>query len=263
MFGIFRSPPGYTRGKLTSLLLPQKSFCSSIKYDFAHALTQIQRTSTEVSPPPPGANASATHSLALGVLPPSCPWRARVQSNCNRCFSSCLALYNMVAYDFNMAHTYSNINIHIIFHTKATGITIREEHLPRMFQYIRGIIQSISGHTYIVGGRPDHIHILLSLPVTQSVSELVRSIKSNTSKWIKAIHPEYQSFSWQEGYGVFSVSESNKSAVIDYIANQSAHHRRYTAQEEFERFLRKNGLQGVVSSLMGAENESNSHGEVV
>ena len=56
---------------------------------------------------------------------------------------------------------------------------------------------------------------------------------------------EYHYFSWQEGYGVFSVSESNKSAVIDYIANQQAHHRKYTAQEEFELFLLKNGLQAT------------------
>ena len=150
-------------------------------------------------------------------------------------------------HSLSMAHTYSNINLHIIFHTKSSGVTIREEHLPRMFQYIRGIIETVSGHPYMIGGRPDHIHVLLSLPVTQSVSEIVRTIKSNTSRWVKGLHAEYQHFSWQEGYGVFSVSESNKSAVVDYIANQQVHHRKYTAHEEFELFLRKNGLSSTPS----------------
>ena len=147
-----------------------------------------------------------------------------------------------------MAHTYTNINLHIIFHTKSTGCTIREEHLPRMFQYIRGVIQNMAGCTYMVGGRPDHIHILLSLPVTLCVSDLVRTIKSNTSRWIKDICPEYETFSWQEGYGAFSVSESNKSAVINYIAHQHEHHRKYSASEEFHLFLQRHGM-GTSESL--------------
>ena len=145
-------------------------------------------------------------------------------------------------HSFAMAHTYTNINLHIIFHIKSTGITIREEDLTRVFQYIRGVIQNKSGCTYIVGGRPDHIHILLSLPVTLCVSDLVRTIKSNTSRWIRDINPEYTNFAWQEGYGAFSVSESNRTAVINYIANQQEHHRKYTTQEEFTLFLRKHGF---------------------
>ena len=141
-----------------------------------------------------------------------------------------------------MAHTYTNINLHIIFHIKSSGCTILEEHLPRVFQYIRGIIQNMSGCAIMVGGRPDHIHILLSLPVTLCVSELIRTIKSNTSRWIKDIGPEYETFAWQEGYGAFSVSESNKSAVINYIAHQQEHHRKYSAREEFHQFLKKHGF---------------------
>lgn len=147
-----------------------------------------------------------------------------------------------ITYSLIMAHNYTNINLHIIFHTKSSAVTIREEHLSRMFQYIRGVILNMSGCVYMVGGRPDHIHILLSLPVTLRVSDLVRTIKSNTSRWIKEVSPEYNNFSWQEGYGAFSVSESNKSAVINYIAHQQVHHRKYSAQEEFKLFLQKHGF---------------------
>ena len=94
-----------------------------------------------------------------------------------------------------------------------------------------------------MGGRPDHIHILTTLPLTKSVSDFVREIKANTSRWIKGIDTKYHHFAWQEGYGVFSVSESNKASVINYILNQEEHHRQYSAQEEFNIFLCKHGLQ--------------------
>ena len=140
-----------------------------------------------------------------------------------------------------MGNSFTNINIHIIFRTKSSGLPIREEDLAEMFQYIGGIIRSLSGVAYMVGGRPDHIHILTSLPVAITVSELVRTIKSNSSKWIKDKHPAYQHFAWQEGYGAFSVSESNKQVVIDYISRQKAHHQKLTAQDEILIFMKKNG----------------------
>ena len=142
----------------------------------------------------------------------------------------------------NMGNSYININVHLIFHTKSNGCIIREDDLPRVFSYIGGLIRSLSGYAYMVGGRPDHIHILTTLPVSSRMSDFVRDIKSNTSKWIKGIDLYYKDFSWQEGYGAFSVSESNKDAVINYIANQEEHHRTRSAQEEFCNFLKKHGV---------------------
>ena len=71
-----------------------------------------------------------------------------------------------------MGNSFTNINIHIIFRTKSGGLQIREEDLAEMFQYIGGIIRSLFGVAYMVGGRPDHIHILTSLPVAITLSEL-------------------------------------------------------------------------------------------
>ncbi len=119
---------------------------------------------------------------------------------------------------------------------------MREEDLPEISRYIGGVIRSMSGHAYMVGGRPDHIHILTSLPVSVNISDFVRSIKANTSRWIKKSDSWYRDFAWQEGYGAFAVSESMKDTVIRYIANQKEHHFQHSAQEEFLRFLQKNGI---------------------
>ena len=141
-----------------------------------------------------------------------------------------------------MSSSYTQVNVHLIFHTKCGGTVIKEEDLTRIFPYIGGIIRSMSGFAYIIGGRPDHIHILTSLPTSKGLSDFVRDIKSNTSKWIKSIDSWYKDFAWQDGYGAFSVSESCKAEVIHYIENQQEHHRKLSSQEEFGRFLQKHGI---------------------
>ena len=114
--------------------------------------------------------------------------------------------------------------------------------MSRLYHYIGGIIRALSGHAYIIGGRPDHIHILTSLPVSLSLSDYVRKIKSNSSKWIKGLRNEYNGFSWQDGYGAFSVSEANVDSVTHYIAHQKEHHTERSAQQEYMLFLEKNGF---------------------
>ena len=141
-----------------------------------------------------------------------------------------------------MRDTYSNIYLHIIFHVKNIAFPIKEDDLPEVFRYIGGVIRSNSGTAYVVGGRPDHIHILTSLPHTLSLADFVRSIKANSSRWIKKINPHYEKFSWQAGYSAFSVSESCKEQVISYILNQKEHHKKVSAYDEFILFLEKNGL---------------------
>ncbi len=140
-----------------------------------------------------------------------------------------------------MGSSYTNINIHLIFHIKNTSPTMKEEDLFRIFQYMGGLVRALSAHAYKIGGRPDHVHILSSLPTVLSLSDFVRKIKSNSSKWIKEIGAEYKDFSWQEGYGAFSVSESNKDAVAHYIEQQKEHHYERSAQDEYFLFLSRNG----------------------
>ena len=137
---------------------------------------------------------------------------------------------------------------------------IKEEDLTRIFSYMGGIIRALSGFAYIVGGRPDHIHILTSLPPSTSLSDFVRDVKSNTSKWIKSIDTWYNDFAWQDGYAAFSVSESCKAEVIHYIENQQEHHRKLSSQEEFGRFLLKHSIH-VDEKYRWWEQQTDSKGQ--
>ena len=100
----------------------------------------------------------------------------------------------------------------------------------------------MGGRAYTIGGMQDHVHILTSLPVTMSLADFVRNIKSNSSRWIKGLDMYHNRFSWQEGYGAFSVSESMKEAVTTYIDNQAKHHQKYTTHEELALFMKKYGI---------------------
>jgi putative transposase len=90
-----------------------------------------------------------------------------------------------------------------------------------------------------VGGMSDHIHMLVALSRTLTISKLVAEIKANSSRWLKTLHSNYKDFSWQNGYGAFSVGQSNLQAAIRYIEHQKEHHKTMTFQEEFLIFLNK------------------------
>ena len=136
-----------------------------------------------------------------------------------------------------MGNSLVKIDVHLIFHIKSTGIKMRECDLNGIFAYVGGIIKGVNGLPIEIGGRPDHIHILASLPKTMSLSEFVRVIKSNSSKWIKGLDERYKLFEWQEGYGAFSISSSLLDKTIQYIRMQEEHHKKRNAKEEFKLFL--------------------------
>lgn len=120
---------------------------------------------------------------------------------------------------------------------------MRKDDLPRVFAYIGGIIKKINSLPIEIGGMPDHVHILTSLPKTMSLSDFVRIIKAESSKWIKTINSHYRNFSWQEGYGAFSVSPSILEKTIQYIRGQENHHKERSFQEEYKMFLDAYGIQ--------------------
>ena len=142
-----------------------------------------------------------------------------------------------------MANTFTSINIHIIFHVKSTGIKILNKDLEKTFAYIGGIINGIGGIPIEIGGITDHIHILATLPKNRSLSDFVRTVKSDSSRWIKTIDKYYNKFSWQEGYGAFSVSSFSVIKTINYIRNQEKHHKTMTFREEYKSFLEAYGIQ--------------------
>jgi len=89
----------------------------------------------------------------------------------------------------------------------------------------------------------DHIHILLSIPATISISKAMQLIKGGSSKWVHETFPENWSFGSQEKYGAFSVSESRVPSVVEYIKGQLEHHKKVTFQEEFVTFLKKHRVE--------------------
>ena len=134
-------------------------------------------------------------------------------------------------------------NIHAVFHTKSNGITVAETDLPRLFAYIGGIINNTDGVTLTVGGRPDHVHVLFSLPQTVALADYMRNLKAKSSRWLKGISDRYACFAWQEGYGVFSVSPTLINKTMNYIANQEEHHRKMAFREELMRFFEAYGIK--------------------
>ena len=139
-----------------------------------------------------------------------------------------------------MPHTCGNIVLHFIFSTHERRPLIKPEFRADLFAYLGGIVREMNGTALIVNGTADHVHMLLRIRPMHSAAEIVRVIKANSSKWARA---KWNSrFAWQTGYGAFSVSESNVSAVTRYIAAQEEHHRKRSFQEEFIDFLKKNGI---------------------
>ncbi|MBR4856580.1 MAG: transposase [Bacteroidaceae bacterium] len=141
-----------------------------------------------------------------------------------------------------MASSLVKIDVHLIFHVKKAGVKMLGGDLPRIFQYVGGIIKRMDGIPYAVGGVQNHIHILASLPKSMALTDFVRVIKSNSSKWIKQLDTHYTEFAWQDGYGAFSVSPSLLDKTIQYIHQQEEHHRKRSFQDEYRLFLEAYGI---------------------
>jgi len=140
-----------------------------------------------------------------------------------------------------MAHTYSNLLSHVIFSTKDREALITRTLHDDLLAYMGGILRELGGVLRAANARPEHVHLLCSLPPTLATADALRVIKTNSSRWV---HRErnYRGFDWQTGYGAFSVSASLAPSVVRYIQNQERHHRKMSFQEEFVTFLKKNGI---------------------
>jgi REP element-mobilizing transposase RayT len=138
-----------------------------------------------------------------------------------------------------MAQSLSDIIIHIVFSTKNRLPMISPEIEYELFQYICGTAYKLKSPVISINGVQDHIHILLHLGSTTSINELISKIKSNSSRWMKTKGKNYSHFSWQSGYGVFSVSRSIIEAVERYVSKQKEHHKKMSFQDEFLEMLRR------------------------
>jgi len=138
-----------------------------------------------------------------------------------------------------MANTYTQINIHGVFSVKGREKFLLKEFRPRLFEYLSGILKNTNQYPLAVNGYKDHVHLFFELDPKKSVSDVMRIVKTNSSKWINENGYIKGKFSWQEGYGAFSYARSQRNNVIKYIMYQELHHKKSTFREEYLDLLKK------------------------
>ena len=148
----------------------------------------------------------------------------------------------------HMAHKYPNILIHLVFSTKERANLIPADLFPRLAKYFGGIGRNHGLPVLAAGGIFNHIHLLVALPSDMTPAKAVQVLKANSSRWIRQ---HGIAFAWQEAYGAFSVSSSNKAAVASYIENQADHHRVRSYESEFEAMVRKSGMPFEAAEAFG------------
>jgi REP-associated tyrosine transposase len=140
-----------------------------------------------------------------------------------------------------VSHAAGNLILHLIFSTKGRQPLLTSEIRPDLFAYLGGIIREMHGTALIINGTADHVHMLIRIRPAHATAQIARVVKTNSSRWA---HEKWKiNFAWQNGYGAFSVSESNVPAISRYIATQEDHHKKRTFQEEYVAFLKKNKIQ--------------------
>jgi putative transposase len=134
--------------------------------------------------------------------------------------------------------------MHCVFSTKDRRPFLTPAICKRLWPYLGGIARENGIRALAVGGMADHVHLLLSLPATISVSKAVQLLKGNSSKWLRETFPELraQDVRWQEGFAAFSIGISGVPETTRYIQSQEEHHRKKSFREEFEAFLKKHGF---------------------
>lgn len=138
-----------------------------------------------------------------------------------------------------MPSTYSQLYIQIVFAVKGRQNLIEKEWRDELHKYISGIITGKGQKSIIVNGVADHVHCFVGLKPAMAISDLVRDIKNNSSKYVNENGWVKGKFSWQEGFGSFSYSHSHIDNVYQYILNQEQHHKKKTFKQEYLEFLEK------------------------
>ncbi len=138
-----------------------------------------------------------------------------------------------------MAQTLTRLLVHLVFSTKAREDLITIDVEPDLFAYIGGICRGHGCTLLAAGGTANHVHLLVSMSKTLALSDLLLEIKRDSSHWIKTKGATFAGFHWQDGYGAFTIGESQIDALTQYIRNQREHHRTRTFEDEYRTLLRR------------------------
>ncbi len=141
-----------------------------------------------------------------------------------------------------MSHSYYKIWLHVVFSTKNRNAFIHPKIERQVFDYLSAELNELGCVTRIVNGMPDHVHLLFLQNPNKTVPEIVKQIKGSSSHWINLENLTEDKFSWQTGFSVFSVSESQLEKVFNYIHNQKAHHGKKSAEKELESLLKLHNI---------------------
>lgn len=141
-----------------------------------------------------------------------------------------------------MPSTHLSLHYHLVFSTKDRDPAIVPAWRERLHSFLGGIVGQLDGVPESVGGVADHVHLLVGLGATHRLADVMREMKSVSSRWV---HEEIgvRSFAWQEGYGAFTVGAPQCVSVREYIARQEEHHRTRTFQDEYLEFLQRGGVE--------------------
>ncbi len=137
-----------------------------------------------------------------------------------------------------MANTYTQIYIHVVFAVQGRQNLIPKQHKEELHKYIAGIIRNKGQKLIAINSVPDHIHLFIGLKPNMALSDLVRDVKNNSSRFMNTRKWFRGKFRWQEGFGAFSYARSQLSTVANYIMNQEEHHSRKTFRDEYVKMLK-------------------------
>ncbi len=141
-----------------------------------------------------------------------------------------------------MSQSLSKLYVHIVFHTKYNNKVITDEIKPELYAYMGSIIKDNESIPIIINGVEDHVHILCIMSKNIALAKLIENVKKTSSRWIKTKGSKFSNFSWQRGYGGFSVSPHMHDTVKKYIEKQVAHHKKVDPKEEYIALLKEYGI---------------------
>lgn len=141
-----------------------------------------------------------------------------------------------------MPNTYTQLYIHFVFAVKYRASLINQEWEQRLRSYVTAITQNHGHKMLVINNMPDHLHLFIGLNPNQSISDFMRTIKSDSSEWVNSNKLTGHKFQWQEGYGAFSHSKSQIDNVVKYILNQQEHHKKFNFIDEYKKMLENFGI---------------------
>lgn len=138
-----------------------------------------------------------------------------------------------------MAQTLVSLLVHLVFSTKNRANLITPEIEPGLYKYVSGTLRKMESPCLKIGGTENHLHLLISQSKNIALAFLLEELKKSSSKWIKHQDASFRFFKWQEGYGAFTIGQSNVAALKRYIDSQKTHHRKKSFKDELRGLLEK------------------------